>query len=454
MANKSRPKKLKAPYRKYVAGQGFVRTEGFSSVANTQQGTLYYDPDAFDEAVAGESYEDLYEDEDEGEHKGKGKRRNSGRSARKNSHNSNKKANEILANMHILSIEFEPMVLPFEIQRLILHFCDEVKPHFMMVCKVWYWMCLPLIYKIPQLTSKNFNNFVNTIIDNKKRKFGEYVETLNLSTILQSGKSSYVSKLLRRCSPKLEKFTAPQTSFGYAPLISLKACHNLKYLDLGLVSETVKLKELFAAISGFKKLTHLSFPRSSIDCEGFREFVWPSNLIYVKLSGGITNEFVRETLWPRTITTLEFSYCPKVDEHAVYTVLSQIGDNLQHLFFHYPMPALHDNSLDYVFRYCSNLLSIQLMVDYCSKWTFSEHMLTELIFPRPLKTIYLECSGALGLAAKIHPDDFTIAIMESRLPCLKNISVSSRLGWDMNGSDVEDLIIAFEDQDGSIYMNC
>ncbi|EDO18867.1 hypothetical protein Kpol_1023p36 [Vanderwaltozyma polyspora DSM 70294] len=450
MANKSRPKKVKAPYRKYVGGQGFVRTLGFNNTLVPIGDGLYVEEQVIDE----NEYIDDYNSEIS--KKGKNRRKNSLKSNRRNSSGNDKRHisdADLLSNMQLLDIGGSPMKVPYEIQKLIIYYCDDTPLNFLLVCKAWYWMCLPSFYKSPTLSSRNFNMFVSTIIDNKKRKFGEYVYELDLSTILQSGKNSHVSKLLRRCSPRLEKFTAPQTSFGYTPLVSLKSCHNLKYLDLGLVSETVKLKELFSAISNFRELTHLAFPRSSIDCEGFREFVWPPNLQYVKLSGGITNEFVRETIWPRTITTLEFSYCPKVDEHAVYTVLSQIGDNLKHLFFHYPMPSLHDNSLDYIFRYCSNLISVQLMVDYCSKWTFSEHMLTKLIYPRPLKTIYLESSGALGLASKIHPDDFTIAIMESRLPCLKNISISSKLGWDMQSSDVEDLVCAFEDQGGGLYLN-
>ena len=126
------------------------------------------------------------------------------------------------------------------------------------------------------------------------------------------------------------------------------------------------------------------------------------------------------------------------------------------------MPALRENSLDFIFRYCRNLLSVRLQVDYCSKWLFSEYILTpiEPDLPlevrrqaRPLRTIYLDCSGSLGLASKIHPDDFTIALLESRLPSLKNISVSSKLGWDMNGDDVADLLTAFEEQDGSLYVS-
>lgn len=176
------------------------------------------------------------------------------------------------------------------------------------------------------------------------------------------------------------------------------------------------------------------------------------NLQYLKLSGGLTNEFVRTTSWPTTITTLEFSDCPKLDEQSVYVILDKIGNNLKRLLFYYPMPSLRDNSLDFIFRYCPNLITIQLMVDYCTRWTFSEYMLIKLEnFQRPLRTLILQSSGRLGMASKIHPDDFTIAILEDRLPNLRSLSISEKLGWDMKSDDVEDLITAIEDQGGSLY---
>ncbi|CCF58281.1 hypothetical protein KAFR_0E01270 [Kazachstania africana CBS 2517] len=406
MANKLRPKKLKAPYRVYVAGEGFSKVE-FSRIRN--QTTELEGETSEDDSVVSISSNDVF--------------------------------------------PLQKMDLPWEIQKNIIFFLDDIKVSYLSVCKSWYSICLPILYYKPILNPHNFNKFVSTIISDRKRPIGNNVIELDLSTILQSGKNSNVSKILRRCSKNLLKFTAPQTSFGYSPLISLKSCINLKYLDLGLVSETVKLKELFQAIQNFKNLTHLAFPRSSINCEGHQEFVWPSNLQYLKLSGGITKEFLNETkMWPKSIKTLEFSYCPLIDDSAVYSILSQIGYNLDNLYFHYPMPLLTDNSLDFIFCYCTNLISIQLIVDYVSKWCFSENMLFK-INDRPLRNIMLDCSGSLGLARKIHPDDFTIALLEKRLPNLEKISINSKLGWDLKSEDVNDLVNALEEQDGGLYLN-
>lgn len=454
MANKSRPKQTKAPYRKYVAG------EGFSKVMLSKK----THKDRKREDLLNDTFSDNDDDNNDEEMKyhiikdASGKTYYMYDTGQETDHL--EKTPEIDTNIE-KSNDFDMMIrhgsikmkLPWEIQSLIIKYLDKIEVDHLIVCKAWLMMCLPILYAKPELNSKNFNKFITEVIVDRKKIFGHYIKELDLSTILQSGRNSYVSKLLRRCSNNLEKFTAPQTSFGYAPLISLKSCHQLRYLDLGLVSETVKLKELFAAIKNFKYLTHLAFPRSSVDCEGFREFVWPQNLLYLKLSGGITNEFVIDTNWPSTIKILEYSFCPKINENAIYTMLSQIGDNLTHLYFHYPMPALRDNSLDFIFRYCTHLVTVQLMVDYTSKWAFSDEMLIPIFdFRRPLKTIFLESSGSLGMATKIHPDDFTIALLEHRLPCLKNIRLSPRLSWDMDSEDVSDLVNALEEQDGGLYV--
>ncbi|AAS50314.1 AAL052Cp [Eremothecium gossypii ATCC 10895] len=428
MAGKRRPKKARAPYRKYVAGQGFVHTYGVSSTESS----------AHDESGLFPADSGVQVSDDD--------------IARRLVDMTLSASAAFAGGAAPIPYPGHSMVLPWELQFLVLSKCKTIETHFMQVCRRWYIMCLPLIYRAPRLSSKNFYKFVETLVAARKQNYGQYVVDLDLSMIIQSGKNSFVAKVLRRCSQHLEHFTAPQTSFGIAPLISLRSCSNLRYLDLGLLSETVKLKQLFEAINGFQHLTHLSFPRSSIACEGFREVAWPQSLVYLKLSGGITNEFIREAALPHTIRTLEFSFCPQVDEHSIYMLLSKTGESLEYLRFYYPMPALGDKSLDYVFRYCSNLLGVQLVVDYCSKWAFSEHLLSPLAYPRPLRSIVLESSGSLGLSFKIHPDDITIAVAEDRLPCIRDVRISSRLGWDSHSSDVEDLVSVLDDRDANLYV--
>ncbi|KAH3899206.1 Pfu1p SCDLUD_004637 [Saccharomycodes ludwigii] len=409
MANKSRPKKAKAPYRKYVGGIGYV---------TTAYGKF-------------QTSDDEYEDE------------------------GNKYYHSDQEETYIDGTEDRPSSNSSDSEK-------GLDPKFLYVCKEWYIMYLPILYSSPYLNSKNFNKFMVTMDINKKTpalgdksiKLNELVLKLDLSTIVQSGRNSFVSKLLRRCNKSLTEFIAPQTSFGYAPLISLKSCHNLQRLDLSLVSETVDLDKLFQAIIGFEHLKELFFPRCSINCDLIllsqnNGNIWPRNVKYLKLSGSVTNDFIMNCDFPRSLQKLELAYCPLLNELSIYKILSQIGDNLETLIFQYPMPSLQANSLDFMFKYTgSRLKTVQIVVDYCSKWLFQDE---DTIIPC-LETIYLQCSGSLGQAFKIHPDDLTVAIMENRIPCLKNLYVSCKLGWDMNSDDVEDLLNVLEDQGGHMYI--
>ncbi|GME81276.1 unnamed protein product [Ambrosiozyma monospora] len=290
-----------------------------------------------------------------------------------------------------------------------------------------------------------------TLPINRKR-FTNYVKVLDLAHTIQAGKNSYVSKLLRRFSESLEVFVSSQTSFGISPLVSLRLCSNLKVLDLHLVSETVNLKELFKAIEHCQHLEQLSFPRSSITCEDFN-IKWPENLWFLKIQGGITDEFLFGSWFPETITNLEFSHCPHITGDSVNDLLMRIGMNLTHLSIYYPMPNMKPNSMDTVFLYCPNLIFLYINIEYISRDAFDENLLPLLEgdYDRPLRTLVIDASGLLGEGAKLHPDDLTIAVCEERLPELVSLKLSRLLGWDFQGDDVSDLVNELEIRDGSLY---
>lgn len=360
---------------------------------------------------------------------------------------------EFVNDEAVIKAKDENLRLPVEIIHLILRYVEKIDPKYLRVSKLFYHLYVPVLYERPILDSYNFFQFVDTL-SSIKNKVGRFVKILDLSTIIQSGKNSYVSKLLRRCSENLEVFVAPQTSFGYAPLVSLRGCKKIKVLDLRLVSETMNLKELFYSIRNSKDLTHLSFPRSSISCENYDENFWPPNLWYLRLSGGISDEFIMNSVLPKSITRLEFAHCPILKEFALYNLLAKFGENLTHLSIQYPMPGLGDHSLDYIFTYCPNLIFLQVTVDYCSRFLFSEDLLPKLFGKeRPLRTLWIDSSGGLGQGSKIHPDDLTIALMEDRLPHMKNVRITSKLGWDLKSDDVADLINVLEERDGGLYIN-
>jgi len=345
--------------------------------------------------------------------------------------------------------------LPLELIIMILRLSygknEQIPLHYLRLNKILYHILLPELYHRPKLTSPNFMSFMESIFDsNKKKKNYDYVRELDLSTIIQSGKNSFISKLLRRCSKNLTTFIAPQSKFGFSPLISLRQCSQLRILDLRLVSETMNLEELFTSLQRLPVLEQLSFPRSSVSFEPTKH-IWPKKLWYLRLSGGISDEFLMRSNLPKSVTYLEFSHCPSIHADGIYHVLDKVGANLTHLYIHYPMPGLRTNSMDMIFQYCPNLQFLYIHIDYITREVFDEELLPALEAPRPLKTLWLDSSGMLGQSFKIYPDDLTIALSEGRLPCLKTLRISRKLGWNFNNDDCQDLVNELQDQDGDVY---
>lgn len=284
-----------------------------------------------------------------------------------------------------------------------------------------------------------------------KHKFNPFVKTLDMSLVVQSGKNSYISKLLRRTSESLEIFISSQASFGTAPLIAIKACNNLKVLDLRLVNESVNLFELFKSIEQLPNLEQLCFPRSSVTCDSF-DFKWPENLWYLRLQGGITDSFASQVKLPSTITRLELAHCPHLTSSGLDQILIKIGFNLTNLSITYPMPKLGEGGCDRVFWYCPNLKKFAFDIAYATWELFSDDLLVELEeFPRPLKYLRIESVGFMGMCEKLTPNDITVAVDEERLPLIKSLEISAMLGWDFKGQEMEDMLSELDHHGISVF---
>lgn len=347
----------------------------------------------------------------------------------------------------------ESMALPLEIlMRIfeILYLQGELRPDYLCISKLIHALLLPMLYRRPRLKATNFFSFVDALVSNKS--VGSNVKELDLSYIIQTGKNAFVAKLLKRCGSSLKLFVAPQTSFGFAPLIALKNCINLNVLDLRLVSETLDLDELFNSLKNLPKLTQLSFPRSSIELKDINGVYWPSSLKFLRLSGGINDAFLLNVKLPPTITELEFTHCPQITDDGFYNVLHRLGKSLRVLRVHYPMPGLTDGSLDAVFQLCPNLISLSVAVDYVSDSFFDEANLNYLSYERPLKILHIDSSGMLGTSTRLDPVDLAIALDDERLPFVKRIWCTAKLGWDPNSEYVTYIVDTLEERGGGLYI--
>lgn len=332
----------------------------------------------------------------------------------------------------------------------ILNAWGKLKPKYMRVCKLFYLLILPIIYRQPQLKATNFFNFVEAISSNKS--LGQYIHSLDLSYIIQSGKNAFVAKLMKRAGKNLEILVAPQTSFGLGPLIALKNCSNLKVLDLRLVSETLNLEELFKSIRNLTELTQLSFSRSSVEIHDYQLINWPPKLTFLRLSGGISDDFLYQLEFPPLITQLEFAHCPSISDLGFRQILYRIGANLKTLKVQYPMPGLKKNSLDQVFVYCPNLRVLEISVDYVSSMFFDEQYLGYMDYPRPLHTLYINSSGMLGTLTRLDPIDLAVALNDGRLPHLKHIQCTAKLGWDPLSDALGYIADELDERKGGIYI--
>ncbi|KAK9459496.1 uncharacterized protein V1516DRAFT_680059 [Lipomyces oligophaga] len=339
--------------------------------------------------------------------------------------------------------------IPFEILELIMSLIPPPFPAALLyVSRAFYHASIKHVYQRPNLSPKNYLPFVTTI--SSSDIFGKYVRVLDLRFIIQSGKNSYTSRILRRCSKSVEEFYAPQTSFGYAPLISVRHCHKLRVLDLSLVCETVDLRELFLAIRNLQSLTVLNFPRSSVFCVGFDNSLWPPNLDTLGLAGGISDEFLTNTIFPHTITTLTMAHCPFIKTEAVHSLLSQLGPLLKSVRFAFPMMTLTTNGLDPILRYCPNLRQLSVPTDYITHRMLSPDNVSP---GHPLEMLDLDCSGMLGQSNKIQADDIALAILEGLLPKVRIVRASIKLGWSKDDEEVSELIeVLSEKENGGLWI--
>lgn len=330
--------------------------------------------------------------------------------------------------------------LPFELVEMIAARCSRRFP-LLFVNSQWFFASLPYVYSRPSLTSKNFAHFVEAIT--RDRKLGGYVTELDLVGIAQMGKNSMTARLLRRCSPRLERFIAPQSHFGFSPVLALGACQQLRILDLGLVTETVDMPKLLATISTFPYLEAVSFPRSSIRCDDCSNLKWPPNLRTLHLAGGITGDFLSITNFPSSLRDLTLAHCPYITTESLLILLSRIGHQLRTLGVFYPMPLLSATALDTALIMCPFLVSLRLSVDYTSSRLLD-------VPDHPLRNLSVTSSGMMGHANKMRPSDLLLAT--EHLTQLMRLSVSFQLGWNPQSESLNALIEIFNERGGGVWL--
>ena len=90
---------------------------------------------------------------------------------------------------------------------------------FCLVCRDFYLAGIERLYRVPEISGKNFDAFVRTICPSinlhvRRSGFGSLVRVLNMHTLVHSGSKSLTARLLSRVRENLIMFTAPAATFS------------------------------------------------------------------------------------------------------------------------------------------------------------------------------------------------------------------------------------------------
>ena len=88
------------------------------------------------------------------------------------------------------------------------------------VSRSWYAASVAFLYETPQISGKNFDQFVRTVCPSinahvRVNGLAELVRRLDMSNLVHNGSKSLTARLLGRVKGNLVVFVAPQASFAY-----------------------------------------------------------------------------------------------------------------------------------------------------------------------------------------------------------------------------------------------
>ena len=87
------------------------------------------------------------------------------------------------------------------------------------VSRSWYAASVTNLYEAPQISGRNFDQFVRTVCPSinahvRTNGLAELIKTLDMSKLVHNGSKSLTARLLGRVKGNLEVFVAPQASFA------------------------------------------------------------------------------------------------------------------------------------------------------------------------------------------------------------------------------------------------
>ena len=230
--------------------------------------------------------------------------------------------------------------------------------------------------------------------------------------------------------------------------MALSHCHELRSLNLELVSQAMGMNDLFQHFKGLRNLRDLKFPRSMLlgagDAQKMRntQFDLPAKLECFSLTGGLSDTFMMKLNAPASLNELHISHLSFARQTAINNFLGRIASQLTVLEVNFHIPMLPYNALDKVLVMCPNLVKLSVAVDFVTYHLFDEENTPA---GHPLKQLDLDSSGVDGTELKLKSDDLYICLAEDRLQKVRIVRINERLNWmQREEEDVMDLISLLE----------
>lgn len=270
------------------------------------------------------------------------------------------------------------------------------------------------------------------------------MKVLDLSHIVHQGNKSITARLLNRTKPSLHHFVAPQASFAINCWASLSKCHELRVLNLSLISEAINYQSLNQTMRKLPELIELYLPRagnSYDDYGGLSMLVkWPPKLQHLQLSGSVHGKFMMDMRnqpenFPNTLTSISIAHCPRLTSADIRPLLENLSSRLTSVTLR-NLPEVKHGRFNKIMEWIPGLKDLTIALDYMDA-RFGE-MPDEFnpsmwMFAKPLESLTLVTSGKHGDIDPEHaftPVDLFTLIDERFLGRLRYVNIAASTGWE------------------------
>ncbi|KAI9811506.1 MAG: hypothetical protein M1832_000881 [Thelocarpon impressellum] len=318
-----------------------------------------------------------------------------------------------------------------------------------LVSRAWYASAVPLLYRSPRLSGRNFAAFVATVCPSvnahvRRSELAGEVRWLDMGALVHDASRSLTARLLGRLKGRLEGLVAPRSSFAINCFAALAKCERLRHLDLTLVCESIGLVDLFRALRSLASLDSFRFPRAKTHDARFTytpdAYSWPPRLRALYLGGAVTDRFVADVgdSLPLTLTDLTLADCWNLAAGRRMELIHRLGPRLRLLRLQGRTTVQAIEDYGSLLRDCPALRSLSLPGDLvgCYAGVYPSHSGPDGLSDgghAHLRFLQLDAPSDGAKADTWHANSMTPALVRRAVRCglggLRYVRVHMDMAW-------------------------